>query len=74
MLPKTDANGYQKWLTHPMIRELGCIAIFVVANQAGMDQFLHMQQLCKEIACASLKHSKKVILLNDLSQQVPSDK
>jgi len=96
MLPKTGANAYQKWLTHPMIRELGCIerehisfkapdhwktgqpykhhskediAIFVVANQAGLDKFLrmHMQQLRKEIACASRKHSKKSIVLNDLS-------
>ena len=25
MLPKTDANAYQKWLTHPLIRQLGCI-------------------------------------------------
>ena len=46
----------------------------MVANQAGLDSFLHMQQLCKEIACASVKHSKKSIVLNDLSQQVPSDK
>ena len=23
MLPKTDANAYQKWLAHPMITELG---------------------------------------------------
>ena len=25
MLPKTAANADQKWLTHPMIRELRCI-------------------------------------------------
>ena len=24
-LPKTGANAYQKRLTHPMVRELGCI-------------------------------------------------
>ncbi len=101
MLPKTGVNAYQKWHTHPMIRELGCIerehisfkasdhwktgqpykhhskgdaAIFVVANQAGLDKFLRMQQQRKEIACASLKHSKKSIVLNDLSQEAPSDR
>ena len=25
MLPKTDVNAFQKWLTHPMIKELACI-------------------------------------------------
>ena len=83
MLPKTGLNAYQKWLTHPMIRQLGCIerehisfktsdhwktgqpykhqskedvTMFVVANQAGLDKFLHMQLLRQQIARASLKH------------------
>ncbi len=96
MLPKTDANAYQNWLTHPKVRELGCIerkhtsfnwlreqaykhhskddvAIFVVANQAGLDKFLHMQQLHKEVARACPKHTKNSIVLNDLSCQVPLD-
>lgn len=42
--------------------------MFVVANQAGLDKFLHMQQLRQQIACASLKHGKKSIVLNDVAQ------
>ena len=100
MLPKTGANAYQKWLTHPMIRQLGCIerdhisfktsdhwttgqpykhqskedvTMFVVANQAGLDKFLHMQQLRQQIARVSLKHGKKSIILNDLAHLEPSE-
>ena len=25
MLPSSDATGYMKWLSHPMVRQLGCI-------------------------------------------------
>ena len=101
MLPKTDANAYQKWLTHPIIRQLGCIerehisfktsdywktgqpykhhskedvTMFVVANQAGLDKFLHMQQLRQQVAHASLKHGKKSFILNDIAQLEPCDK
>ena len=100
MLPKTGANAYQKWLTHPMIEPLGCIeskhisfktsdhwktgqpykhqlkedvTMFVVANQAGLDKFLHMQQLRQQIARASLKHGKKSIILDDIAQLEPSE-
>jgi ribonuclease HI len=100
ILPKTGANAYQKSLTHPMIRQLGCIerehisfktsdhwktgqpykhqsredvTMFVVANQAGLDKFLHMQQLRQQIARASLKHGKKSVILNDIAQLESSD-
>ena len=74
MLLKKDANAYQKWLTHPLVRQLGCIErehisfetcdywktglgqpykhqskedviMFVVANPAGLNNSLHLQQL-----------------------------
>jgi len=44
------------------------VTMFVVANQAGLDKFLHMQQLRQQIARASLKHDKKRIILNDIAQ------
>ncbi|DBA81403.1 TPA: hypothetical protein ACH3X2_006821 [Trebouxia sp. C0005] len=50
------------------------VAIFVVANQAGLDNFLHMQQLHQQIARASLRHGKKSIVLNDIAPSEPSDR
>ncbi len=47
--------------------------MFMVANQAGLDEFLLMQQLRQQIAHASLMHGKKSIILNDIAQLEPSD-
>ena len=44
------------------------VTVFLVAIQAGLDKFLHMQQLCQQMAHASLKHGKKSIILNDIAQ------
>ncbi len=47
--------------------------MLVVANEAGLDKLLHMQQLRQQILCASLKHGKKSTVLNDVAQLEPSD-
>ena len=93
MLASSDATGYMKWLSHPMVRQLGCIRreyikfktpdywktgklytkyskqdvmLFVVGNQAGLEEFLDVQKLRAHIAQASLCHGKSSYVIEDL--------